>query len=77
MNKCEWHKKLDELGTQLNFITLSAKPKDAGKLDPFYIFTDVSDAVGVSEQILHNLLSISIRNEATIDQATMINRALE
>ncbi|MCE3494029.1 ATP-binding protein, partial [Staphylococcus aureus] len=47
MNKCEWHKKLDELGTQLNFITLSAKPKDAGKLDPFYIFTDVSDAVGV------------------------------
>ncbi|HDL0548065.1 ATP-binding protein [Staphylococcus aureus] len=77
MNKCEWHKKLDELGTQLNFITLSTKPKDAGKLDPFYIFTDVTDAVGVSEQILHNLLSISIRNEATIDQATMINRALE
>lgn len=71
----KWDERLTELGNELNFITLSSRDEDAGKLDPFLIFDNRTDAQDVARNIINYLLNISIREDT--DKSFLVSRAVE
>jgi hypothetical protein len=38
-----WKRDLHDLGNQVNIISLSTKPEDKGRLDPFSIYDDIKE----------------------------------
>lgn len=55
-----WKEDLYDLGDQVNIISLSTKPEDTGKLDPFSIHTDIKEAETLALDVLTFLTGVRL-----------------
>ena len=69
----QWDKRLTELGVELNFVSVTTKDKDKGKLDPFLMFDDRDDSESMAREIINYILNISIREDT--NRSFLIQRA--
>ncbi|MFJ7747517.1 ATP-binding protein [Peribacillus sp. NPDC097295] len=71
-----WKTDLYELGDQVNIISLSTKPEDKGRLDPFSIHADVKEAETLALDILTFLTGVRLDDSRRFPKLTQAVRAV-
>ncbi|MCQ6281091.1 ATP-binding protein [Bacillus sp. EB600] len=71
-----WNRDLYELGEQVNIISLSTKPEDKGRLDPFSIHDDIKEAETLALDILTFLTGVRLDDSGKFPKLTQAVRSV-